>query len=180
MPIPLYLAGKEEIGSRLTGDIPASWTPGRKVWLRGPAGRGFHLPVQARRVALVSFTGSFARLAPVANAAILNGAAVSLFSPSLPAGLPAEVEALPLQALGEARGWADYAALEAEAGQIEDVIELLGCQHGPRIPFPAEILISTRFACAGASDCGVCAVKAGRRYRLVCKDGPVFDLNSFL
>jgi hypothetical protein len=177
LPVVLYLAWKEGGGSLLTGSIPGNWIPGGKVWLRGPSGKGFHLPTQARRVALASLTGGFSRLAPLAQAAIRQGAAVSLFSPSMPAVLPAEVEVLPLQALNEAWSWADYAALEAGVEQIEHLGALLGSGHFPRLPFQAEILIITRFACAGVADCGVCAVEAGGRYHLACKDGPVFPLN---
>lgn len=178
LPAALYLAWTESAGSLFTGDVPAAWLPGGKVWLRGPAGRGFHLPPQARRIALVSLLGGFSRLAPLAQAAIRQDAAVSLFGARLPSLLPVEVEALPLQALTEVWNWADYAAFEIRLEQIGQLADLFGAILPLRLPFPAEILIVSSFACAGAADCGLCAVKAGGRYRLACKDGPVFELNS--
>ncbi len=126
----------------------------------------------------MSLRGEFARLGPLAQAAIRHDAAVSLFSPRVPPRLPAEVEVLPIQALVEAWEWADYAAFEAEPEQIELLPGLLGWSRLVQSPFPVEILIVSRFACAGTADCGVCAVKMDGRYRLSCKDGPVFALKN--
>lgn len=178
LPVVLYLTQAGEDGSVFYGDIPQQWTPGVKVWLRGPAGKGFRLPAQARKVALGSLSGQFSPLLPVAQQAIDQSAAVSLFCERMPQILPSEVEALPLEALADAWSWADYAAFEAKIEQIDQIGRLLALKGTSRPPFLAEILILSPFACAGAADCGVCAVKTGGRYRLCCKDGPVFDLHA--
>lgn len=178
LPTALYLAAAEDDGIELCGDLPAHWTPGEKVWLRGPAGNGFHLPARARRVALIALSGQVARLLPLASQAVARQAAVSLFSERLPVTLPAEVEALPLQALADAWSWADYAAVEARLEQVDQLGRLLCLEPSNRPPIPAEILVYSRFACAGAADCGVCALKISGRYRLCCKDGPVFELQT--
>jgi len=150
LPVALYLTGAVDNRLELCGDIPAHWTPGEKIWLRGPAGKGFHLPAQARRVALIALSGRVSRLRPLSRQAVARQAVVSLFSEYLPAALPAEVEAMPLQALTDAWNWADYAAIEAESAQIDQLGRLLGLERPARPVVPAEILISSRFACAGA------------------------------
>ncbi len=178
LPFALYLAAENGRGLELSGDVPVHWNPGDKIWLRGPAGKGFHPPAQARRVALVSLSGRVSRLLALARQAITRQAAVCLFSERLPLALPAEVEVLPASATADAWRWADYVAVEARLEQTDQLGGLLGLDPGDRPRIPAEILIDSRFACAGTAECGVCAVKVGGRYRLSCKDGPVFDLHE--
>jgi hypothetical protein len=40
-------------------------------------------------------------------------------------------------------------------------------------------LITVPMPCGGMGDCGVCNVMTKKGPRLVCKDGPVFDLKLF-
>jgi len=180
LPAALFLSNQADQGGFLCGDFPTGWTPGDYAFLRGPMGKGFHVPANLRRLGIISLTGRFSRLLPVIHTALARNAAVSLFSERLPASMPAEVEVLPLEGLDGSWSWADYFAVEASQGQFPDVRTLLKLGNHARVPCPAEILIYTSFPCGGIADCGVCAVKVGGRYRLACKDGPVFDLNSLV
>ncbi len=178
LPTALFLTQTEADWLELCGEIPANWAPGVKIHLRGPFGAGFHLPSKARRVALVSFTEHYLRLAPVIQLATRQNAGISLFSAHLVENLPAEVEALPLESVGEAWSWADYVAVEARFEQLNQLRDSLGLREEVRSTCSAELLVLMPMPCGGTADCGVCAVKSNGRHLLVCKDGPVLDLIS--
>jgi Leu/Phe-tRNA-protein transferase len=45
-------------------------------------------------------------------------------------------------------------------------------------PCPGQALIHTAMPCAGIAECGACAVRTRKSWRLACKDGPVFDISE--
>jgi dihydroorotate dehydrogenase electron transfer subunit len=153
--------------------LPALWLPGAGLSLRGPFGRGFHLPGAARRVALASFGESCGRVLALLEAALAQGAELTVLSDRPPAGLPARVEISPLAALPEAARWADYLAIEIGQEQVRPRLAAMNAELNSA---NAQILVETALPCAGAAACGVCAVKVRAGYLLACKDGPVFDL----
>ena len=116
---------------------------------------------------------------PLAHLALGRGAEVALFSDLPLPALPAAVEALPLKALTESLAWADFMALDLHLADLGKLRTRLGLGMHERLPCPAQALLITPMPCGGVGDCGVCAVPAARgKWELVCKDGPVFDLNK--
>jgi len=178
LPTTLFLTRAEGDSVELCGELPTGWTPGMKIHVRGPFGIGFRLPAKARRVAVVSLTEHYLRLLPVIQLANRQNAGVALFSTHLVVDLPAEVEALPLETVKEAWSWADYMAVEARFEQLTQLREFLGLRVDIHPTFTAELLVLTPMPCGGMADCGVCSVNLNGRQRLVCKDGPVFELIS--
>jgi len=156
--------------------------------LRGPLGQGFSLPVSARRVGLIPFEASPARLRGLIRLALRQEAAVVLLCPSTPDHLPDEVEVQPLSALQEIVEWADFLAIDVSRENLNRLRERLGKpgQVGAGKGHPglgrtqAQILIDTPVPCGGIAECGVCALTLKSTWKLACKDGPVFDWREIL
>lgn len=166
----------------ILGPIPETWQPGDQIACLPPQGHGFTLPRTARRVGLVPYEVSPARLLTLLSAARVQGAAVSLFSDSgLPQDVlnrvPSQVEILPLAALVENPDWPDYLAVDVDREALECFIAHIDL-HDSR--WAGEVLIHTPMPCRGVGGCGVCAVHTRRGWRYVCADGPVFSLGEVL
>lgn len=171
LPAPVFLAESCPGGFYAAAPLPVAWSPGETLQLTGPRGRGFHLPAIARRVALAAFGASPARLLALLRPALAQGAAISLLTDTLPiTTLPPSVEILPLAALPEISRWADYLALDVSRSALPGLdLQKLSAAA------PLEVLLETPLPCGGMAECGVCAVFVGRKTRLTCKDGPVFE-----
>ncbi|HLO18026.1 MAG TPA: hypothetical protein VK206_24560, partial [Anaerolineales bacterium] len=166
--------------------IPESWHPGIELHLRGPLGRGFTLPISARKVGLVAFDDSPARLKGLIWQALKREAAVVLVCDSTPDHLPNDVEVHPMSSLQEIVEWADYLALDVARENLNQMREQLGkanqfaagkARVGPSRN-DAQILVRTPVPCGGLAECGICAVTSKSNWKLACKDGPVFDWNE--
>lgn len=155
--------------------IPGTWTPGTEICLRGPLGHGFTLPPFARRVALVAFDTSPARLSGLLESALKQGAAVVLVCDENEFQLPDEVEVQPSSALGEILEWADYIAFDVTRENLSELKETVGKLKQMSVKKKAQALIRTAMPCGGIAECGVCAVTLKSSWKLTCKDGPVFD-----
>ncbi|HSK89558.1 MAG TPA: hypothetical protein VK880_14440 [Anaerolineales bacterium] len=158
--------------------VPDSWHPGLELHLRGPLGRGFVLPSFARRVGLVAFDDSPARLKGLIQPSLKQDAAVVLVCDSMPEDLPDDVEVQPLSALPEIVDWADYLACDVKRENLSRLRERLGKLNQLAAGNAAQILIRTPVPCGGVADCGVCAVNLRSDWKLACKDGPVFNWNE--
>jgi dihydroorotate dehydrogenase electron transfer subunit len=161
--------------------LPPAWAVGSELSVRGPLGKGFQMPGSARRVALAAPAGPAHSLLPLLNLAVARGADVVLYTDEpIPQNLALAVEVSPLNQLAQAPTWADYLALELPADRLPQVDSLLGLDQipGGRCPCLAEVLVRTPMPCGGVAECGVCGVHSGGGWRLACKDGPVFALNS--
>jgi NAD(P)H-flavin reductase len=180
LPAPIFNAGSSPGGLLIAPPIPLTWQPGTALSLRGPLGRGFSLPASARHVALIPLGETPARLKPLLTTALGMGASVVLVSDSELSGLPPEVEIQPLSALAEIADWADYLALDVTRESLPGLREMLGINELANVKFEAQVLVNTSMPCGGMGECGVCAVTVRRGWKLVCKDGPVFDLNEFV
>jgi hypothetical protein len=112
--------------------------------------------------------------------ALEGGAAVVLVAETIPWGFPTEVEVQPLSAAAEAAAWADYLAIDIERDYLPESLELLGGQTRKSGPSVAQVLVSTDMPCGGLAECGVCAVRTRKGWKLVCKDGPVFELSELI
>jgi NAD(P)H-flavin reductase len=158
--------------------VPPGWAPGIELSLRGPLGQGFRLPPGARRVALAALGDNAARLLPLAKAALSSEASTAIYTDAALPGLPVSLEIFPLAALPEALTWADFLAFDLPLQKLDSLRDCLGLPRGQALPCPAQALILAPMPCAATAECGVCAVPSGRRWKLACQDGPVFDLKE--
>ena len=183
LPTPVFAArffpnGTSSAELELAPPLPPAWTAGTRLVVRGPLGRGFSLPATARQVALVAANGAPHALLPLVDAALGQGAAVALYTRGIPAGLPSEVEVLPLDMLPDVLGWADYMAVQLQPGGLSGLRRRFGLAPHTIMPVPAQVLVQVPMPCGGTGECGLCAVLTRRGWKLACKDGPVFDFNG--
>jgi hypothetical protein len=162
----------------LIGQIPSFWQPGIRLSWRGPLGRGFSLPLAARRVALAAWQQPATSLPALVNLALAQDANVVWYSNHLPEWLPPSVEVLSPESLPEVWGWADYLALECRLDYLSHLARTLNIVSNDRLACTTEILVHTPLTCGGMAECGVCAVRTKQGVKLACKDGPVFDLEQ--
>jgi NAD(P)H-flavin reductase len=174
---PVFPAGTCTGGFLAASPLPASWIPGSHLNLRGPLGHGFTLPSSARCVALVALDRSPSRLFSLLEPALAQRAAVTLVCEHPPDDLPSSLEIVPPRALSEVLAWADYTAVDL----TRDTLYSLPASFPQKtLRGSTQVLIDTAMPCGGMAECGVCAVMLRRGYKLVCKDGPVFDLNILI
>jgi NAD(P)H-flavin reductase len=177
LPVPLFSTESTPLG--FIAAVPEYWSPGQEISLRGPLGRGFVFPPSARKVALISFDDSPARLRGLIKPALKQGAAVVLVCDSSQEdSLPDEVEVQPLSALDDVVRWADYVAFDVLRESLHGLKERLGGMNQPSVKSEAQVLVRTSIPCGGIAECGVCAVGTKSSWKLACKDGPVFDWNE--
>ncbi len=178
LPVILFPSRIQPGELRVAPPLPASWSAGMQLMLRGPLGNGFRLPQSTRRIALASLEGGPARLLPLAALALTQRAAVAIYTQSSPAGLPEEVEVLPLDLLPEALTWADFLALEAPLNRLPELRARLALNPFQRPACPVQVLVITPMPCTGLAECGVCAVATQKSWAYTCSDGPVFDFQQ--
>ena len=183
LPVPLFYTDSASQGFIAAASVPDSWNPGLELSLRGPLGRGFTLPLSARKVGLVAFDASPARLRGLIRPALKQNAAVVLVCDSNPDSLPDEVEVQPLSALNDVLEWAEYLAFDVAREHLHELRDTVGqlnqlAAGKARIEHDrndTQILIGTPIPCGGVAACGICAVTLKSGWKLACKDGPVFD-----
>lgn len=158
--------------------LPVSWAPGTSLELRGPLGHGFSPPENCKRIALAALDGGLQRLLPLIFQAVSNQADVTVFSDTALPRIPTAVEVFPLSDLPTVLTWADYLALDLPRHAIPDLRKQLGLAPGVAPACPAQVLVASAMPCGAAAECGACALQSGRPWKLVCKHGPVFDLNE--
>ena len=188
--------------------LPPSWSVGMPLVLRGPLGSGFHMPPSARRVALACLDGEPFRLLPLVDQALRQRAAVAIYAAaahrgadtlhsadtlrgadthrgagahhgaSTPAGLPEDVEVLPIDLLPEAPAWADFLAIDANRARLPELRTRLGLAPFQQLSCQAQVLVRTPMPCAGLAECGICAVSTRKGWALSCIDGPVFNFHQ--
>jgi len=183
LPVPLFYtdSAPQGVAGAPSGDfiaaapVPDLWTPGHELYLRGPLGRGFTLPLSARRVAVVAFDDFPSRVRGLVRPALQQNAAVVLLCDSAPGNLPDEVEVQPLSVFSEIFEWADYVALDVARENLPGVRKRLLNGRQAEAAREAQILIRTPVPCGGIAECGVCAVTLQSGWKLACREGPVFD-----
>lgn len=175
LPIPLFYTDSAPQGFVAAPPLIAAWSPGLVLYLRGPLGRGFRLPLAARKVGLVAFDNSPARLRGLIRPALNQEAAVVLVSNTTPEDLSDDVEVQPLSALHDILEWADYVAFDIARENVQRLKEQLGKLNLLVAGRDSQVLIRTTIPCGGIAECGVCAITFWSEWKLACKDGPVFD-----
>ena len=179
LPVPIFYTDSALQGFIAAPPLPDFWNPRQEIYLRGPLGRGFVLPPSARRVALVAFDDSPARLHGLLAPALTQNAAVVMLCDSRLDHLPDAVEVQPISALPEIMDWADYIAFDIARENLPRLEERALSGNQTKALPEAQVLIRTPFACGGIAECGVCAVTGKSGWKLACKDGPVFNWNDF-
>lgn len=180
LPVPLYYTDSAPQGFITVAPALVAWSPGRTLHLRGPLGRGFSLPLSARRVCLVALDDSPARLKGLIDPALRQDAAIVLVSSSTPEALPDEVEVQPLSGLEDILDWADYVAFDVARENLSQLREQLGKWDRLTAGMDLQVFIHTSIPCGGMAECGICAVTLKSDWKLACKDGPVFDWREIL
>ena len=175
LPVPLFYTDSAPGGFIAVPPLN-SWIPGTDIHLRGPLGRGFAVPVSARKVGLAAYGDSFSRLRGLILPVLKQGASVVVVADFQVEQLPDEVEVQPLSSLGEVVAWADYAALDVSRENQPGLMEKLRGLNQASMPNDAQIFIDTPVPCGGLAVCGVCAVTTMSGWKMACKDGPVFGL----
>lgn len=175
LPVPVFYTDFSSQGFIAAAPLPESWTPGQEIYLRGPLGRGFMLPLFARKVALVAFDDSPSRLHGLIRPVLSQDAAVVLVSDSRLESLPDEVEVQPISALSEIIDWADYVAFDLARENLPKLRERFFNGIQGKFLFEAQILVRSPIPCGGIAECGVCAITVKSGWKMACKDGPVFD-----
>ena len=146
--------------------------------LARPMGHGFELPSGIERLGLAAVGDTLARLMPLVHQVAPTRAALTLFSDLAIPALPAMVEISPLAWLKESLDWPDMLVLDIPLERLPELRSLLGLHDRSWLPCPAQVLLTTFMPCAGMAGCGACAVAGRRGWKLVCEDGPVFDLRT--
>lgn len=158
--------------------VPDSWRPGTVLQLGGPLGRGFALPLSARKIGLAAFDAPPARLRGLIQPALSQDASVVLLCDGNVDDVPDEVEVQPLSALEDILPWADYLAVDVDRENLQQMMERLEKQNLLRVMPETQVLIRTAVPCGGIAECGVCAVITKSGWQMACKDGPVFNLKE--
>jgi hypothetical protein len=179
-PTPLFLSNIWNQGFLAAPPYPNVWRPGTELALYGPLGRGFHLPGNIQRLALIAFGDTNARLLPLLDSSISNQYSVALFSDAPFGGLAPDLEVFPLNDLQESFSWADFYAIDSPLDRLELFIQQFINSFRDRRALRGQILVHASMPCSTLGECGICAVKVKRSWKLACKDGPVFDLQDIL
>ncbi|HNH27687.1 MAG TPA: hypothetical protein PLR93_11735, partial [Anaerolineales bacterium] len=157
-----------------------SWQPGQLLHLRGPIGHGFNLPLSARKIALVAFDDIPAHLLGLLSQALKQNAEVVLVSNSSVEDLPEVVEIQPVKGLLDVLRWADYVAMDVNREKLNQLKEMLAGKDQITAKVEAQVLIHAPMPCGALADCGVCALSIDHDWKMICKDGPVFELKEIL
>ena len=172
----------------------AARRPGDAVRVFGPLGRGYSLAAASQNVLLVAGGLGVAALVALADEAVAGGKAVTLLqgarslSKLFPSErLPKDVEVLSATDDGSAghRGpvtdlladhlpWADQVFACGPNAMFRSMADVL---REARTRKPVQALLEERMGC-GTGICYGCAVFTRRGVRLVCRDGPRFDLRE--
>ncbi|MBL8100827.1 MAG: hypothetical protein JNK81_16715 [Anaerolineales bacterium] len=178
LPVSLFQMDSSPNGFRSAPPTPLDWHPGDLINLRGPLGHGFHIPSSAKKIALIALDESIARLYGLISLSLKQNREVVLVCDSTSQDLPEAVEVQPLQALSDVLKWADYLAIDIARQNLNQLKEKFGEQQPTINKIEAQILIHTSMPCGGIAECGVCALTLNHEWKMICKEGPVFNFLS--
>lgn len=178
LAVPLFFNDSAPDGFRSAPLLDSSWMPGTPLNFRGPLGHGFSLSSPIRKLALIAFDDSSARMHGLISPALKGNLEVVLVCNSMVNDLPAAVEVQPLKSITDVCKWAEFIALDVARENLNQLKEMmLGLGQLPAAR-EAQVLIRTPMPCGGLADCGVCAVGVHHDWKMTCKDGPVFILKE--
>ena len=180
LSVPVFFSDSASNGFRSAPLLNFPWHPGTHLNLRGPLGHGFTLPTSARKVALIAFDESPARLRGLISIALKQDAEVVLVCNSVVDNVPEAVEVQPLQAMMDICQWADYAALDVGRENLHQLGEKFGKMDQAKGARETQVLVRAPMPCGALAECGVCALKMHHEWKMACKDGPVFEIRELL
>jgi dihydroorotate dehydrogenase electron transfer subunit len=174
----------------------ASRRPDDLVYCWGPLGRGYDVQATSRQLLLVAGGIGVAPLVWLADEAVAQGRSVTLVLGGRAAGqifpaalLPPQVEVivttedgslgrrgLATEAFAEHLEWCDQAFA---CGPNAMFRAMAGIVRQRRIRRAVQVLLEEQMGC-GTGICYGCAVETRKGMRLVCKDGPMFDLRELV
>ena len=177
--------GTRWLASRQPGDLAYCW---------GPLGHGYSVRKTSRQLLLVGGGIGVAPLVWLADEAVANGQSVTMVLGGRTAGqifpaslLPREVEIAVYTEDGAAgrkglatEGFMEYLAWCDEAfacGPNAMFAAMAGVLRPQQLRRPVHVLLEERMGC-GTGICYGCAVETRKGMRLVCKDGPNFELRE--
>jgi NAD(P)H-flavin reductase len=175
LPSVLFPLDWNENGLLLPLPEAVHWTAGTELKFHAPLGNGFNLPVSARRIALVDFQGSGGRLLPLLGSLPKMEASIAMLRAKADLDLPEEVEMLPLDSLADISAWADFIALDLDLSLTAEVRSRYLFKENDIRQSVIQVLVNLPMVCGANAECGLCAVRTRRGWKLGCKDGPVFD-----
>ena len=178
LPTPLFLGTRVDNGFLTAPSIPTGWAPGTRLQLRGPLGKGFHIPTSALKLAFVALTDTSARLLSLIRPALNEDRSVALFTDTPLPPIPSDLEAHPLETLPEFISWADFLAVDLSIQDLPRLRQTFGLTPQEYLTCRGQALVLAPMPCGTLADCGVCALKVRNTWKLVCKDGPVFNLKD--
>jgi len=172
----------------------AAREPGDELTVFGPLGKGYAVAGEAQNLLLVAGGLGVAAVVALADEAVAAGRAVTLLQGARnaaklfpPEALPSEVEVLSATDDGSAghRGpvtdllgghlsWADQVFACGPNAMFRSMADVL---REARTRKPVQALLEERMGC-GTGVCYGCAVFTRRGVRLVCRDGPRFELRE--
>ena len=172
----------------------ASRKPNDRILCWGPLGKGYSVRPTSQQLLLVAGGIGVAPLIWLAEEAIGNGQGVTLVLGGRTASqifptqqLPAEVEVivttedgslgqqgLATDAFVEHLEWCDQAFACGPNAMFRAMAEAM---RGARHRRPVQVLLEERMGC-GTAICYGCAVETRKGMKLVCKDGPRFELRD--
>lgn len=173
---PLFYSDSAPSGFRVAPRVPSVWRPGTRLNLRGPLGHGFDLPASARKVALIAWDDSPARLRGVMSRALKEKLEVVLVCNSAVQDVPEAVEVQPLHAAKQACNWADFIAFDVARENLFLIKEMFAELAQIPAAREAQVLVRASMPCGGLAECGVCAVGVNNHWKMTCRDGPVLLL----
>lgn len=177
-PVSISIFSSESTpdGFRSAPALPSAWTPGTRLILRGPLGHGFSIPASARKIALIAFDDSPARLRGLIPLAFKQKAEVVLLCNSVVNDLPESVEIQPLQALKDVLNWADFIAADLARENLNQFKQAM--KSDKRVLPETQVLIRAPMPCGALAECGVCALTIDYHWKMICKEGPVFEMGE--
>jgi NAD(P)H-flavin reductase len=175
LAVPVFFSDSAPNGFRSAPLTDSAWLPGARLNLRGPLGHGFSIPAFARKIALIAFDESPARLRGLITIALKQEAEIVLVSDFALDDVPEAVEVQPLQGMMDIYQWADYAAFDVGRENLNQLREMLGGMNQAKGPREAQVLIRAPMPCGALAECGICALTIRHEWKMICKDGPVFE-----
>lgn len=175
LPDPVFFYDSAPMGFRAAPPLPSYWAPGTTLNIRGPLGKGFTLPASARKIALIAFDNSPARLRGLIEPALKQGGEILLICDSNQHNFPEVIEIQPVKALEDACKWADYVAIDAVRESLSELKKRFGALNQIAAANDAQVLVRAPMPCGGIAECGACALSNRPPWKAVCKDGPVFN-----
>ncbi len=168
--------------------------PGDAITVFGPLGRGYEVKKDAQNLLLVAGGLGVAGVMPLADEAVASGRPVTLLHGARSADLlfprdllPTDVEYITAtedgsaghhghvtELLGERLPWADQVFACGPNPMFAAMAKVV---RGARSRKPVQALLEERMGC-GTGVCYGCAVFTRKGVRLVCHDGPRFDLRE--